>query len=94
MTWPTRSPKPWRARDLRDKDLRFTQPVAYVGHMATTRHLSSADVAKELGCNTRQVSRLVTAGTLTPAVQAPGLRGAFLFDPAEVARVKRQQSTA
>ena len=57
--------------------------------MATTRHLSSADVAKELGCNTRQVSRLVAAGTLTPAVQAPGLRGAFLFDPTEVARVKR-----
>ena len=60
--------------------------------MGTPKHLSSAEVAAALGCNVRQVSRLVAAGTLTPAVQAPGLRGAFLFDPAEVARVKRQQN--
>lgn len=78
------------------KGLALAQPVAYVGHMATTKHLSSADVAKELGCNVRQVSRLVAAGTLTPAVQAPGLRGAFLFDPTEVARFKstRERRTA
>lgn len=61
--------------------------------MPTPEHLSSADVARELDCNVRQVSRLVASGILTPAVQAPGLRGAFLFDPAEVARFKKSRKT-
>ena len=46
--------------------------------------LTSKDVAARLGITVRQVSRLVERGKLTFAAQAPGPRGAFLFDPADI----------
>lgn len=37
-----------------------------------------------LGVHTRTVARWVDDGTLTPAAQAPGPRGAYLFDAEQV----------
>ena len=48
--------------------------------------LTTAEVADRLGCDTRTVARHVERGNLTPAMKLPGLRGAYLFDPAEVDR--------
>ena len=48
--------------------------------------LTTAEVAARLGVDVRTVARWVNAGRLRPAVQGPGLRGARLFDPAEVDR--------
>lgn len=36
------------------------------------------------------LSRWVLTGRITPAQKLPGLRGAFLFDPAEVERVRAE----
>ncbi|MCQ4120418.1 helix-turn-helix domain-containing protein [Rhodococcus tibetensis] len=46
--------------------------------------VSSADVARELRVSRKTVTRLVESGDLTPVVRGPGLRGAFLFDPADI----------
>lgn len=52
-------------------------------------YLSTPQVARELHVSTRTVHRMVTAGTLTPALTAPGgPHGAFLFTRAEVQRAK------
>lgn len=60
-----------------------------------TSYLSTAQVAKRLGLTTRSVARLVVAGRLSAATQAPGVRGAYLFDPAEVDRyAESRQATA
>lgn len=58
--------------------------------MDTTQELlSSPKVAAELHVSVRTVHRMVDAGTLTPALTAPGgPHGAFLFTRAEVERVK------
>jgi hypothetical protein len=50
------------------------------------RTLSTAEVAVSLGLSKSQVSRLAVSGALAHAAKAPGPRGAFLFDPAEVER--------
>ena len=46
--------------------------------------IPTAEVARRLRCDVRTVHRLVARGILTPAVQAPGLRGALLFEPQDV----------
>ncbi|QTX04126.1 helix-turn-helix domain-containing protein [Agromyces archimandritae] len=51
-----------------------------------TATLSSREVARRLKTHPRQVARLVVRGLLIPAYQAPGPRGAYLFDAAEVDR--------
>lgn len=50
-------------------------------------------VAQRLKVTPRQVSRLVRDGKITPAQQAPGIRGAFLFTEAEVARVVEERAS-
>lgn len=46
--------------------------------------LTTADVAKRLRVHVRTVVRMVHGGELEAAVKAPGVRGAYLFDPAAV----------
>lgn len=41
--------------------------------------LPTSEVARIYGCDVRTVHRMVAKGTLTPAIKAPGLRGALLF---------------
>lgn len=48
--------------------------------------LSTADTARRLGLTTRTIARLVASGRISAAVRAPGVRGAYLFDPDEVER--------
>lgn len=45
--------------------------------------LSTTEVAQRLGVDRRTVTRMVPS-RLAPAVQAPGRRGAYLFEPAAV----------
>jgi hypothetical protein len=55
--------------------------------LATHMHpdlLAAKDVAAIYGCSIATVHRLVASGTLTPAIQAPGKRGARLFRRADV----------
>ena len=58
--------------------------------MTHTEHLiSTAEAAQVLGKSTRTIYRMVNAGTLTPAIIAPGGRvGSYLFDRADVERIK------
>lgn len=55
--------------------------------MSNLELLTTAEVAEMLDVDVRTVSRWVNAGRLSPAVQAPGLRGARLFHPTDVARL-------
>lgn len=52
--------------------------------MSDLRLLNTREVADALGVSTREVARRVERGVLEPAVKLPGVRGAFLFDPAAV----------
>jgi predicted site-specific integrase-resolvase len=51
--------------------------------------LSSADTARVLGIHQTTVSDWVKAGRIKPVQKMPGLRGAYLFHPTEVERVRR-----
>lgn len=57
---------------------------------------SAKEASEVLGVSQTHVARLVKSGQLTPAVKAPGLRGAFLFSQEEVEQVKvmRELQTA
>lgn len=52
--------------------------------MFTDELLTTAQVAVKLGVTPRTVARMVERGELTPVTQAPGLRGARFFDPADL----------
>jgi len=53
--------------------------------------LNSAEACERLNAIDRStLSRWVQIGRITPVQKLPGLRGAFLFDPAEVERVRRE----
>lgn len=53
--------------------------------------LNSAEVCAALGNIDRStLSRMVKEGRIMPALKLPGIRGPFLFDPAEVERVKAE----
>ncbi|WP_237236078.1 helix-turn-helix domain-containing protein [Rothia nasimurium] len=64
--------------------------------MTQLQLLPTSAVAKELGISVSYVSKLVKSGRLEPSNQAPGLRGAMFFDPAEVEhfRAMRELQTA
>lgn len=46
--------------------------------------LSTAEAAKRLRIHPRSVARLAHTGALKFVAKAPGVRGAYLFDPAAV----------
>lgn len=65
--------------------------------MSTTELLTSAEACERLGGIDRStLSRWVALGWIEPATKLPGLRGPYLFAPAEVERVKakREQASA
>lgn len=49
--------------------------------------LTSAEVCERLNIDRSTLSRWVASGRITPALKMPGIRGPFLFDPAEVERL-------
>ena len=49
--------------------------------------LHSAEVCEILGIDRSTLSRWVAAGRIPAAQKLPGLRGPFLFDPADVERI-------
>ena len=54
----------------------------------TERLISTAEAAQVLGKSTRTIYRMVNAGTLAPAIIAPGGRvGSYLFDRADIERM-------
>ena len=62
--------------------------------MTKFRLLTTAEVATLTGVSVKTVVRWVAAGDLTPATKLPGLRGAFLFDPATVNRFRTKRGGA
>lgn len=56
--------------------------------------LTTSQVAETLDVSTRTVARLVANQQLAAAVQAPGKRGAFLFEAAEVEHYKTMRELA
>lgn len=64
--------------------------------MTSTEHLiGTAEAARLLGKSTRTIYRMVNAGTLTPALIAPGGNvGIYLFDRADVERAKAESDAA
>lgn len=52
--------------------------------------LTSAEVCDLLDIDRSTLSRWVALGRISAAVKLPGLRGAFMFDPEEVDRVKAE----
>lgn len=52
--------------------------------------LTSGQVCGNLNIDRSTLSRWVATDRITPAFKMPGLRGAFLFSPDEVARVRQQ----
>lgn len=55
--------------------------------------ITTRSVALLLGESIRQTIRRVERGDLKPAQKLPGLRGAYLFDRAEVDRLRRARGT-
>lgn len=54
----------------------------------TPELLRSAEVCKRLNIDRSTLSRWVASGRIATAMKLTGIRGAFLFDAAEVERVK------
>ena len=50
--------------------------------------ISTAEAAKQLGVSVRTLNRMADDGRITPAGKAPGLRGAYMYDQAEIERVR------
>ena len=60
----------------------------------TTPLLPSVEVCATLGIDRSTLTRWVAAGKIRPAQKLPGTRGAYLFDPSEVERVKAENAAA
>ena len=54
--------------------------------MTTPDLIPASEVARIYGCHVRTVHRLVAKGDLTPAIKAPGAKGAYLFRRADADR--------
>lgn len=52
--------------------------------------IPTSDVCGLLHIDRSTLSRWVASGRITPLFKAPGTRGSFFFDPAEVQRVKQE----
>lgn len=64
------------------------------GHMPTPDLIPTAEVARIYGCDVRTVHRMVESGRLTPAIKAPGQRGAMLFRREDVFAAGLKQTEA
>lgn len=54
----------------------------------TSNLMASKDVCLALDINRSTLTRWVEKGKIVPAYQLPGNRGAFLFDPADVDKLR------
>lgn len=52
--------------------------------------VTTAEAARQLGITPSGVARRVYSGALEPAAKLAGIRGAYLFEPAEIERAKRE----
>lgn len=68
---------------MRNADSMPTPPIASL--------VASKDVCLRLDINRSTLTRWVEAGVIAPVYRLPGDRGAFLFDPADVARLAKQR---
>lgn len=50
--------------------------------------VSTREASQKLGVTPAHVTRLVASGHITPAIKAPGKRGAFMFTTEEVEQVR------
>lgn len=69
--------------------------MSYVVHMPISAHLTTAQVAEELGVDVRTVHRWTTPDAeprLTPHFKMPGRRGGYVFARAEVDRFKAERT--
>lgn len=56
--------------------------------------LGTADVCRTLRMNKSTLTRWVGSGRITVVQKLPGKNGAYLFDPAEVERVRAELAAA
>lgn len=56
--------------------------------------IPSAEVCADLGIDRSTLSRWVASGRITPAVKAPGIRGAMFFRPEDVAELAQAEAEA
>lgn len=54
--------------------------------------LTTREAAELLGESVRQTIRRVEAGTLKPSRKLPGIRGAYIFDRADVERILSERA--
>jgi excisionase family DNA binding protein len=53
---------------------------------------TTAEVAARLGVSVKTVTRWAVTGRLDPATKLPGTTGAYLFRPADVARLEQERA--
>lgn len=53
--------------------------------------MTTREVADAFGVTTREIARRVERSALEPAVKLPGLRGAFLFNRADIAALTSER---
>lgn len=58
--------------------------------MSQAQLVTSAEVCTALSIDRSTLTRWVASGRIQSAMKMPGKRGAFLFAPTEVERVKRE----
>lgn len=56
--------------------------------------VNSADAAQRIGVSRSTLQRMVNLGQLRPVGKGPGLRGAYLFDAADIDRVADAKGAA
>lgn len=52
----------------------------------------TVEAARTLGVTVRTISRWVKTGRLTPAAKTPGVRGAYLFHPADIDSLREEEA--
>jgi DNA-binding transcriptional MerR regulator len=62
--------------------------------MATTTYLTSREAAERLGVSISTLHLLSQLGEITPAMKAPGLRGAKWFSPDDIDALKSKRAGA
>lgn len=59
----------------------------------TTEQVPTAEAARVLGVSVWSIRRLIERGELEPTAKLPGLRGAYLFDRADVDRLAAERAS-
>lgn len=57
--------------------------------MNSTTLIGTAEAAARLHVDRSTLTRWVRAGRITPALEVPGYRGAYLFDAVEIERLAK-----